>query len=139
MLSLRQKLVLSYAVLILITIVVGTFSISRFRHLGGVVGTVLQNNYRSIQAADKMKESLELENAAALLEITGDNEHAVQEFSNGADTFAAMFEVASHNITEPGEDKIVADIGEQYKRYNAELQPLIAGHRSTNLQQTYHS
>ena len=139
MLSLRQKLVLSYAVLILITIVVGTFSISRFKHLGGVVGTVLQNNYRSIQAADKMKAALELQNAAALLQITGDGDRARDQFNSGTEIFLTMYDMAAHNVTEPGEDKIIADIGEQSSQYRADLKKFIDSRGGASPSQTYFS
>ena len=65
MLTLRQKLVLSFAILILLTFIVSAVSTYHFVRLGRVVEMVLANNYSSIVAAENMKESLERQDSDA--------------------------------------------------------------------------
>src|SRR5438045_660518 len=103
MLSLRTKLVLSYALLFLITFGVGAFSFFRFQRLSSVVGTVLRDNYKSILAADKMKEALAHENSAAVFLIGGDTKRAQSEFADNTALFQQHQKIAANNITEPGE------------------------------------
>ena len=57
--SLRRKLFLSYALLILGILVGGAWSIYHFRVLGRSVRLIMSNNYRSVLDAQTMKEALE--------------------------------------------------------------------------------
>ena len=59
MLSLRQKLLLGFGGLLLITLIGGIQSIIQFRYLGQSIDVILKENYRSVIACQDMKEALE--------------------------------------------------------------------------------
>src|SRR5258708_7657923 len=118
--SLRGKLAFSYGLLIVIIVALSAWGVYNFARLGRIVDVILINNYQSIVAAEDMKEALDREDSAAQFSIAGQVERARQQFAANAEKFPAKYELAASNITEPGEDKIVADIDAEYHVYAAE-------------------
>src|SRR5579884_1891937 len=140
MLSLRTKLVLSYALLFLITFGVGAFSFFRFQRLSTSVDTVLRDNYKSILAADGMKDALSRMDSSAVFLLGGDAARARSEFEADSTRFEQQRNIAANNITEPGEDKIVGDIAERYARYSNDLRAFVGRDpHDPSLSKTYFS
>jgi signal transduction histidine kinase len=115
--SLRKKLTFSYGSLILILLAVGGWSVINLVRLGRTVNVILANNYKSIIAAENMKEALERQDSAATFYCIGDVTRARQQFAASADAFKTDFGVAAGNITEAGEAEIIADIREKSDAY----------------------
>ena len=67
--SLRRKLAFSYGLLIIIILAVSAWSIYHFVRLGRAVDVILVNNYKSITAAENMKEALERIDSTAMFYI----------------------------------------------------------------------
>jgi len=67
--SLRTKVLIGYMVLIVATAGLGIWSVVNFVTLGGAIGHILQRNYRSIEAAQMMLDSLERQDSAELIVI----------------------------------------------------------------------
>lgn len=120
--SLRQKLASSYGLLIIIILAVSAWGIHHLVRLGRSIDVILVNNYRSIQAAENMKEALERQNAAALSFMTALKDKTPGQFTSNSERFSQEFEIAANNITEPGEDQIIADIDSKYSEYREEIQ-----------------
>ena len=62
--SLATRIGLSYLVLTALTVAIGALSAWLFRDLGGSVGRLLEENYRSVLAAENMVKELERQEAA---------------------------------------------------------------------------
>jgi len=124
--TLRRKIAFSYALLILIILGVSAWSIYHLLHLGRAIDVILVNNYKSIVAAENMKEALERQDSAALFFIANHAEKARRQYQENSARFSAEFEVAATNITEKGEPEIVADIDTDYRIYKARLEALLA-------------
>src|SRR6266481_2764845 len=112
--SLRIKLALSYSLLIIIILAVSGWAIYHLVHLGRSVDVILVNNYRSILAAENMKEALERIDSSTMFFVASHTEKARQQCAENVKNFEDEFRVAANNITEPGEDQIVAEINTRY-------------------------
>jgi two-component system, NtrC family, sensor histidine kinase KinB len=123
--SLKRKLALSYGLLIVIILAVSTWAIYHLVVLGRAVDVILVNNYKSIVAAENMKEALERQDSAAMFFIAGHPDQARAQFAANIDRFRQEFQVAASNITEPGEDQIVAEIDAKYSAYKQEIERFI--------------
>jgi signal transduction histidine kinase len=106
------------------------WGIYHFSQLGHAIDVILVNNYKSIVAAENMKEALERQDSAVLFWISGQMAKASQQFAANRETFLREFEVAANNITEPGEREIVSDIQARYSRYRVELHRIIEAKES---------
>src|ERR1700730_10753991 len=108
--SLRSKLLASYLIFVLALIVLGGWSALRLREMGDVSRRIISNNYDSVIAAQEMKESLERQDSAAVFALLGARERAVAQMREHRALFAANFQKAANNITEPGEPEVVETI-----------------------------
>ncbi|MBI3949756.1 MAG: HAMP domain-containing protein [Acidobacteria bacterium] len=131
--SLGKKLAFGYGLLIAILFGVSAWGIYHFARLGRAVDVILVNNYKSIIAAENMKEALERQDSAALFFIAGHTDKARQQFAAYAKKFSQQFQVAARNITEPGEDQIIADIEARNSAYKQELERLLHARTSSSL------
>ena len=125
MLTLRQKLVLSFAILISLTLVVSVISIYHFVRLGRAVDRVLVNNYTSIVSAENMKEALERQDSAATFYIAGEVNRARQQFNPNVTQFQQQLEIAGNNITEPGEKEIIDDLRTSSQKYQQDVKTFL--------------
>src|SRR5258708_82717 len=123
--SLRRKLALSYSLLIIIILAVSGWAIYPLGHLGRSVDVILVNNYKSILAAENMKEALERIDSSAMFFVASHTAKARRQFAENAKNFEDDFRVAADNITEPGEDQIVAEINTKYSAYKKEIEQFL--------------
>ncbi len=135
--SLRKKLIASYGILIAMLLAVSVWSIYHLVNLGRAIDVILVDNYKSIVAAENMKEALERQDSAAFFFISGYTDKARQQFTANAETFTSEYQIAAANITEKGEDKIIADINEQYTVYRRELETFFAAVQPKANAETY--
>src|ERR1700704_4998503 len=108
--SLRTKLLFGYLIFIAAIVVLGGWSAWRLREMGGVSRRIISNNYDSVIAAQEMKESLELQDSAALFALLGQREKAFTQLQEHRKRFDAALDKAANNITEPGEAAIIQTI-----------------------------
>ncbi len=124
--SLRRKLAFSYGLLIIVIFAVSAWNIYHLVHLGRAIDIILVNNYKSIIAAENMKEALERQDSAAMFFIASHTEQARQQFEDNAAKFDREYQVAASNLTEVGEAEIVADIEAKYRTYRADLNSFLS-------------
>ncbi len=123
--SIKQKLRFSYGLLILILLVVSLWGVYHFARLGRAIDTILVNNYKSILAAENMKEALERQDSAVMFFVAGHPGKAKQQFATNSERFLSEFNIAANNITEKGEREIVNDIHSRYVAYRQQLDRVI--------------
>jgi NtrC-family two-component system sensor histidine kinase KinB len=123
--SLKRKLALSYGLMIVIIVAVSAWSIFNAAHLGRAIDVILVNNYKSILAAENMKEALERIDSSAMFFVASHSDKARLQFADNAKRFADEFRVAADNITEPGEDQIVADVDRRYADYKQRVEQFL--------------
>ncbi len=80
--SLRRKILLGFFSALALLVVVWAWSIFALWQLGNAGEQVLEENFRSILAAESMIDVLERQNSAALLVLLGEEEAASGQFHN---------------------------------------------------------
>jgi signal transduction histidine kinase len=115
--SLRQKLFLSYALLLLGVAGGSLWSLYHFRVLGRSVARIMADNYRSVLDAQQMKEALERQDSAMQFHIAGYDEKARRQYDLNRRRFAERYADAAANITEAGEPAVIRAIGAQWQGY----------------------
>jgi signal transduction histidine kinase len=120
--SLKRKLVLAQAPLAIALAFVGIVSGELTTRLGEQSRLILADNYRSVLAAERMKETLERLNTRALLALAGRPEGSVAA-DDDADraTFERELRVQEGNITERGERDATRQTREAWNGYAAAL------------------
>ncbi len=119
--GLRTKLVLGFVGLLAILIAVGVESITLLSQLGGSIDVILRENYKSVIACERMKESLERMDSGALFALAG---HAPQGSALAREhrpRFEAALETELGNITLPGE----GERAERLRRLFAAYTPVL--------------
>ncbi len=107
---LRTKLLVGYLGFVLALGVLGAWSAQTLRNMSSVAGRIIVENYDSVVAAETMKESLERLDSAALFELIGQHERAIRQATEHRARFNAAFDKAQGNITEIGEEDVIAAI-----------------------------
>ncbi|HEX7406392.1 MAG TPA: ATP-binding protein [Candidatus Binatia bacterium] len=104
--NVRMKVLLAQAPLAIALLLVGVLATGTLSSLGQQANTILTDNYRSVLAAERMKESIErIEDAPSLLLIGGSNDQRMSHVAVERQRFESELRVQEGNITEPGEDE----------------------------------
>ena len=69
--NLYRKLLLAQGPIALALVILGIFSVVAISYLGSHSQTILKDNYRSVLAAQRMKEAIERMDSAALFLVGG--------------------------------------------------------------------
>ena len=101
--TLRAKLLLAQAPLLLALAFLGALCLLAVSSIGGSAQHILRDNYRSVLAAQRMKETIERMDSGALFVIAGQREKGMQQAIASRKRFAAELQVEEENITERGE------------------------------------
>jgi two-component system, NtrC family, sensor histidine kinase KinB len=125
--TLRVKLLLAQAPLAAALIVVGISSVAAVLALGQSSEAILLDNYRSVLAAQRMKESLERIDSAALFMVAGAMERAATEETTHRAAFERELLVQESNITEPGELEATRKLRQAWSQYLVALDAFMRG------------
>src|SRR5262245_13308262 len=103
--SLRTKLLIGLTPLLAIMVALGLWAIVMFSRLGGDIDVILKENYRSVLAAEGMKEALERMDSSFLFAIGGHEEEAREQLAENRPLFDRNLKVEQGNITLKGEQE----------------------------------
>ena len=117
--SLRIKLLFAALPLALALVFTGVFSMFHVDALGATSGSILHDNYRSVLAAQRMKESVERMDRAALFRVLAADQKATALADLQRRTFAEELAKQQENITEPGEAAVSAQLSAAWSDYLA--------------------
>ncbi len=126
----RTQLLLAGAPLALALVALGVFAIRSIGFLEDSAQAILAQNYRSVLAAQRMRETLERIDDDAYFAATGHPEHGPDHAAEQR-RFESELRVEEGNVTEPGEGPLVTALREQwlsYQEHLAECLALPAGH-----------
>lgn len=101
---------------LILMVVVGGAAVQRIGEHGR---DVLRDNYRSVVAAQRMKESVELLDSAALFRLAGSADRADAVVADHRSAFEAELLVEEGNTTEPGEAEIAQNLRRHWLGYQA--------------------
>src|SRR6516165_518073 len=97
--SLRTKLMTGFAPLLAIMVALGLWAIVMFSRLGNNIDVILKENYRSVLAAEGMKEALERMDSALLFAIGGEEQQAKAQFLEYRPMFERNLKIEPGNVT----------------------------------------
>jgi two-component system, NtrC family, sensor histidine kinase KinB len=121
MLGLRQKLSLGFGGLLLIILIIGIQSIIYLTHLGSSIDVILQENYRSVIAAQEMKEALERMDSGILFISLGEEGQGAELIQKNESLFEKALQVELNNITLPGEKEKAHHLRDLFRQYQIVL------------------
>lgn len=125
--GLRAKILIGFLILSLMLLIAGVWSIRELSTIGTSVQKLLDDNYRSINAAKMMIEALEREDSATLLLLLGNWEEGRKIMNDADNVFQKELQIAENNITEPDEAVVVELIRSKYNVYKDLLKKPIVG------------
>ncbi|MFH1756251.1 MAG: hypothetical protein ABIA59_11185 [Candidatus Latescibacterota bacterium] len=115
--KLRPKVLSGFFVLALMLSIAGAWSIYELKFIGTSVQALLDDNYKSINAAKIMIEALEREDSGILLLVAGEWREGRKIIVSADSLFEEGFQVASNNVTIPGEQSYVDAVESKYRVY----------------------
>jgi len=132
--SLRFKILSGFLILALMLAIAGIWSIYELNSIGTSVQELLDENYRSIRAAEIMVEALERQDSGILLLLLGKWDEGQKIVNSGDDLFQKNYKIAKNNITVPGEGDLIEKINQKYMIYkNNWRKPIVGTDKQGNL------
>ncbi|HEX2570470.1 MAG TPA: ATP-binding protein [Polyangia bacterium] len=119
--NLRTKLLLAQVPLIAGLIALGVTGRAATTTLGRSSELILKDNYRSVLAAERMKEAIERIDSASLFLVAGRAARAQAQLDDNCRRFEAELAVQEGNITEPGEIESTRRLRERWTAYRGAL------------------
>jgi two-component system, NtrC family, sensor histidine kinase KinB len=115
--SLYKKLLLAQTPIALALAVVGIFSVVAISYLGSHSQGIMKDNYRSVLAAQRMKEAIERMDSAALFMVAGQQQKGVEQGEKYRPVLEAELKVQEGNITERGEKEFTMGLRTAWTDY----------------------
>jgi len=92
--TIRAKIIWAFALLVLLNLVAGFWSIYNFYALGTTIDSVLHENYRSVLAAENLVKWLERQDNALLVAGEGEDENVTGRFDQNRELFSYWYDQA---------------------------------------------
>lgn len=124
--TIRTRLLIAQAPLALALAAVAVLSVVTSNALGGAGERILSDNYRSVLAAQRMKESIERLDSGALFLVIAERERGLALVREHRPAFERELQVEERNITEPGEAQAVATLRQAWSRYQSDYDRFLA-------------
>jgi len=124
--SLRSKLLLALIPLAAALLLLGGQAIRVIAQQGELSQRILKDNYRSVLAAQRMKEAMERIDSAMAFRAAGRADKAQAQDAQNRARFAAELEVQEHNITEVGEAEATRELRARWQSYLSEAEQFVA-------------
>ena len=134
-LSLRQRILLTLAPLLLLLIVLGGAGVVLLYRLGDGARAILRENYDSVLAMERLHEALERIDSSFQFALAGRPEKAREQYDANWRAFLDNLKVEQENITLPGEGELVERLTALTERYRAQGDAFYAGGGAVTLEQ----
>jgi len=135
--TLRTRLLLAQAPLAAGLVLVGVVALTTLQSLGESSQLILRDNFRSVLAAQRMKEAAERVDSAALFRAAGRADRADEQAPPNVAAFELQLQVQERNITEPGEAEATERLRSAWNQYVAIHEAYRRIHGETELRRRY--
>jgi two-component system, NtrC family, sensor histidine kinase KinB len=135
--NLYKKLLLAQAPIAIALAIVGIFSVIVVSYLGSHSQTILKDNYRSVLAAQRMKEAIERMDSGALFIVAGERQKGLEQAEKNRPIFEAELKVQEGNITESGEKEFTEGLRAAWTDYQAKFAKLEKSTSAEEAKQLY--
>ena len=120
--TLRTRLLLAQAPLAAGLALVGLVALNTLDTLGQSSQLILRDNFRSVLAAQRMKDAVERVDSAAAFRAAGRPDKADEQAPANIRAFEAQLEMQERNITEPGEAEATHRLRAAWNEYLAKYE-----------------
>ncbi len=117
----RSKVFLGFGASLFLMVMILAVAMFLVLRLGRASESILQENYRSILAAENMIDAIERQDSGVLLLLSGFMEPGLTEFRHNENLFLQWLGRAKDNITIAGESGIIDSIEKSYTQYLIEV------------------
>ncbi len=124
--TLRGRLLLAQAPLALALVLVGVAAVLTLARVGRSGQEILQDNYRSVLAMQRVTEQLERMDSAALFIVAGERQRGDEQQAAQRPKLETELRVQEKNITEPGEAEATHRLNEAWTRYRTDFDAFLA-------------
>lgn len=115
--TLRGKLLLAQVPLLVALIFLSALALSSVSSIGGSAQGILRENYRSVLAAQRMKEAVERMDSGALFLVAGQRDKGLLQIAAHRGRFEAELRIEEANITERGEASLAQRLRSAWMSY----------------------
>jgi PAS domain S-box-containing protein len=122
--NLYKKILVAEAPLAIALAIVCIVSVIIIGSLGSHSQLILKDNYRSVLAAQRMKESIERMDSAALFIVAGERPKGSEQAQKNRAIFETELKVQEGNITEAGEQEFTGKMRAAWSDYQARFDRL---------------
>jgi HAMP domain-containing protein len=112
-----MKILSGFLILVVMLAVAGVYSIYELTSISASVQNLLDDNYKSIDAAKGMIEALEREDSGLLLVISGEDLKGNEMLQRADSAFLAALEAANKHLTVQDETRVIGEIERTYESY----------------------
>lgn len=126
--GIKVKIILGFVILASLLVISGMISIYELTKLGDSVTTLLDDNYKSIEYAKNMSESLSHQKKSFLVAINEGTIPSFVQYDSAKVFFEDNLRKASNNLTIPDEIAYVDSIAIMYSQFTKTADSLIAYH-----------
>ena len=119
--KLRTQLLIAQGPLALALVLVGTVAVITIGELERSGTNILKDNFRSVLAAQRMKEAIERIDSAAMFLVIGERDRGLRQAEQFRPKFETELRVQEGNITEPGEAEATRRLRQLWERYQAQF------------------
>ena len=134
-----RKILLAEAPIVFALLLVCVFSVVVVSYLGSHSQTILKDNYRSVLAAQRMKEAIERMDSGALFIVAGQRDKGIEQTERFRPMFESELKVQESNITESGEKQFTERLRSAWTDYQAKFDRLQKSVTAEAAQRSYFS
>jgi PAS domain S-box-containing protein len=116
-LTLRARVFFTLLPLLVLIAVLGTAGVVLLYRLGGGIDAILHDNYRSVLYMERLGEAVERIDSSFQFALAGRQDLARPQYDREWRAYRKWLDEEANNITEPGEDVLVARLTEATRRY----------------------
>ncbi len=124
--SLRSKLLLALIPLAGALLLLGGQAVRVIAQQGELSQRILKDNYRSVLAAQRMKEAVERIDSAMAFRAAGRADKAAPQDAQNRTRFSSELSIQEHNITEAGEAEATRELRARWQSYLTEADRFVA-------------
>lgn len=135
--SVKSRVYLIFFVFLVIMGINSLWSVKNFRELNNSIENILDSNYKSIVSAQKMIASIERQDSLQLSYLFTKDKEYIRNFTENEEEFYLALNNAKNNITELGEEEIVSEIENEYKKYIVEFENFLNLENKNNQPEYY--
>jgi signal transduction histidine kinase len=116
-LSLRSRIFLTLAPLLVLLAVLGSAGAWLLYHLGGRINVILRENYESVIAMERLNEALERIDSSFQFALAGEEDKAAVQYKENWVGYRAALHKEEDNITLPDEPRLVQELRDLTEKY----------------------